>query len=204
LKKGDFILSIDKKPVTYFHEIRESLKINTTQEFVILRGADTLIKQVAIEKEPVVGFNPDLYEYASLAKTEHYSLIKAVPEGANRSKELIATQMVAFGKMFKGEMDPRKSLAGPIQIGKLFGETWDWYRFWGFTAMISIVLAFMNLLPIPALDGGHVVFLLIEMVIRRPLPEKFMYVMQMIGMFILLALMVFIFGNDIFQTWFSK
>lgn len=204
LRKGDFILSIDKKPVTYFHEIRESLKINTTQEFVIHRGADTLIKQVAIEKEPVVGFNPDLYEYASLAKTEHYSLIKAVPEGANRSKELIATQMVAFGKMFKGEMDPRKSLAGPIQIGKLFGETWDWYRFWGFTAMISIVLAFMNLLPIPALDGGHVVFLLIEMVIRRPLPEKFMYVMQMIGMFILLALMVFIFGNDIFQTWFSK
>jgi regulator of sigma E protease len=62
----------------------------------------------------------------------------------------------------------------------------------------------MNLLPIPALDGGHVVFLLIEMVIRRPLPEKFMYVMQMIGMFILLALMVFVFGNDIFQTWFSK
>jgi regulator of sigma E protease len=62
----------------------------------------------------------------------------------------------------------------------------------------------MNLLPIPALDGGHVFFLLIEMIIRRPLPEKFMYVMQVIGMVILLALMVFIFGNDIIQSWFSK
>ena len=106
--------------------------------------------------------------------------------------------------MFKGELDPRKSLGGPLQIGIMFGDQWDWERFWGFTAMISIVLAFMNLLPIPALDGGHVLFLLVEMIIRRPLPEKFMYVMQVIGMIILFALMIFIFGNDIFQIWFSK
>lgn len=204
LKKGDYILAIDNKPINYFHEIKESVKPNTKQTFVILRGKDTLTKQLQIEKEPIVGFNAEFYEYDSLTKTEYYTVLQAFPEGAKRSKDLIATQMVAFGKMFKGEMDPRKSLAGPIQIGKLFGEDWNWKRFWGFTAMISIVLAFMNLLPIPALDGGHVVFLLVEMVIRRPLPEKFMYVMQLIGMFILLALMVFIFGNDIFQTWFSK
>lgn len=204
LKKGDYILAIDNKPINYFHEVKESVKPNTKQTFVILRGKDTLTKQLQIEKEPIVGFNAEFYEYDSLTKTEYYTVLQAFPEGAKRSKDLIATQMVAFGKMFKGEMDPRKSLAGPIQIGKLFGEDWNWKRFWGFTAMISIVLAFMNLLPIPALDGGHVVFLLVEMVIRRPLPEKFMYVMQLIGMFILLALMVFIFGNDIFQTWFSK
>lgn len=204
LKKGDYILAIDNKPINYFHEVKENLKPNTKQTFVILRGKDTLTKQLQIEKEPIVGFNADFYELDSLTKTEYYTVLQAFPEGAKRSKDLIATQMVAFGKMFKGEMDPRKSLAGPIQIGKLFGEDWNWKRFWGFTAMISIVLAFMNLLPIPALDGGHVVFLLVEMVIRRPLPEKFMYVMQLIGMFILLALMVFIFGNDIFQTWFSK
>ena len=152
----------------------------------------------------MIGFMPDFYEYEELSQKEKYSFFQAIPEGAKRAKNLISTQLVAFGKMFRGEMDPRKSLAGPIQIGKLFGETWNWERFWGFTAMISIVLAFMNLLPIPALDGGHVVFLTIEMILRRPLPEKFMYVMQTIGMFILLALMVFIFGNDIFQTWFSK
>jgi regulator of sigma E protease len=204
LKKGDFILAIDNKPVNFFHELKPKLIPNKKQSLLILRGNDTLQKTVQLGKEPILGFSADLYEFESLAKTQDYNLAQAFPEGLKRSKELIATQLVAFGKMFKGEMDPRKSLAGPIQIGKLFGETWDWERFWGFTAMISIVLAFMNLLPIPALDGGHVVFLLIEMIIRRPLPEKFMYVMQVIGMVILLSLMVFIFGNDIFQTWFSK
>ncbi len=203
LRKDDYILSIDAKTITYFDEVRGALKPNTEQTFVILRGKDTLTKLIKIEDEAVVGFNPVAYEYDSLSKKQYYSVVQAFPEGTKRAKDLIATQLVAFGKMFKGEMDPRKSLAGPIQIGKLFGENWDWFRFWGFTAMISIVLAFMNLLPIPALDGGHVVFLVVEMIIRRPLPEKFMYVMQMIGMFILLALMIFIFGNDIFQTWFS-
>lgn len=204
LKTGDYILAIDSKPIIFFHELKETVKPNTNHIFTVLRGTDTLTKELKIGKEAMVGFMPDLYEYDSLKKTEKYSLIQAFPEGGRRAKELIGTQLVAFGKMFRGEMDPRKSLAGPIQIGKMFGETWNWERFWSFTAMISIVLAFMNLLPIPALDGGHVLFLLVEMIIRRPLPEKFMYVMQMIGMFILLGLMVFIFGNDIFQTWFNK
>jgi len=204
LQKGDYILSIDGKDISYFHEIKESLKPNSTQKFIISRGGKVFIKDIKIEKEPIVGFKPDVYEYDSLAKTEYYSFGQAFPEGVKRSQLLIASQLSAFGKMFRGEMDPRKSLAGPIQIGKLFGPTWDWERFWAFTAMISIVLAFMNLLPIPALDGGHVLFLLVEMIIRRPLPEKFMYVMQVIGMVILFALMIFIFGNDIFQTWFSK
>lgn len=204
LKKGDYILAIDQKPIVFFHELKETVKPNTKPVFTILRGTDTLIKQLEIGNEALVGFMPDLYEYDQLKKVEKYSFVRAVPEGAQRAGELIGTQLTAFGKMFKGQMDPRKSLAGPIQIGKMFGETWNWERFWSFTAMISIVLAFMNLLPIPALDGGHVLFLLVEMIIRRPLPEKFMYVMQMIGMFILLALMVFIFGNDIFQTWFNK
>ena len=78
LRKGDYIITIDNKPITYFHEIRQSLKINTTQEFVILRGKDTLIKQISIGKELIVGFNPDLYEYESWAKTEHPSVIAAI------------------------------------------------------------------------------------------------------------------------------
>ncbi len=204
LKKGDYILSIDNKPIEYFQELKSAIKVNTTQKFKILRGKDTLTKNLAIQDEPIIGIEADSYELKSLVKKKHFTFFQAIPEGAKKSKELIGQQMVAFGKMFRGEMDPRKSLAGPIQIGKLFGDTWNWERFWAFTAMISIVLAFMNLLPIPALDGGHVLFLLVEMIIRRPLPEKFMYVMQVIGMVILFALMIFIFGNDIFQTWFSK
>lgn len=204
IKTGDQILSIDGQSVIFFDEFKSTLKANSTHVFRILRGKDTIEKTLAIGKDATVGFMPDVYEMDSLSKKENFSLVQAVPEGFNRSKMLIGTQLMAFGKMFKGEMDPRKSLAGPFQIGKLFGPVWDWQRFWSLTAMISIVLAFMNLLPIPALDGGHVFFLLVEMIIRRPLPEKFMYVMQVIGMVILLALMVFTFGNDIFQVWFNK
>lgn len=204
LKKGDYILSIDNKPITYYQELKGALKANTTQKFKILRGKDTIIKDVKIENDLVVGFEAEFYELKGLVKKEHFTFFQALPEGAKKSVNLIGSQITAFGKMFKGELDPRKSLGGPFQIGVMYGSEWDWQNFWSLTAMISIVLAFMNLLPIPALDGGHVVFLLVEMVIRRPLPEKFMYVMQLIGMFILLALMVFIFGNDIFQIWFSK
>jgi regulator of sigma E protease len=204
IKKGDYLIAINQTPITYFHEFKDNIKPNTKPQLTLLRGTDTLKVVATIEKEATLGFMPDMFEYVTWTKTEKYSLGQAIPEGYNRAKDLISTQLAAFGKMFKGQMDPRKSLAGPIQIGKLFGDVWDWQRFWGLTAMISIVLAFMNLLPIPALDGGHVFFLLIEMIIRRPLPEKFMYVMQVIGMVILLALMVFIFGNDIIQSWFSK
>ncbi|NUM31567.1 MAG: RIP metalloprotease RseP [Bacteroidetes bacterium] len=204
LQKGDFIIKINDKNINYFNEFKESIKSNSNLKFTIVRGIDTFVKEIAIGKEPVLGFMPDLYEYNEWTMKEKYSFFGSFPEGYKRSKDLIKTQLIAFGKMFKGQMDPRKSLAGPIQIGQLFGDTWHWERFWSLTAMISIVLAFMNLLPIPALDGGHVFFLLIEMIIRRPLPEKFMYVMQIIGMVILFALMIFIFGNDIFQAWFSK
>lgn len=204
LREGDYIIKIDNKNIEFFNEFKESIKANSTQTFVLLRGKDTISKKISIGKEPILGFMPDLYEYEQIVKKEKYSFFGSFPEGFKRSRDLILTQLTAFGKMFKGQMDPRKSLAGPIQIGQLFGDTWNWERFWNLTAMISIVLAFMNLLPIPALDGGHVFFLLIEMIIRRPLPEKFMYVMQVIGMVILFALMIFIFGNDIFQAWFSK
>ncbi len=204
LKEGDIILAMDNRPVQFYDQFKEFIKADSKPVFKILRGNDTLFKNLVIGQDAMVGFYPNAYEMDSLQKTEYYTFFAAIPEGARRAGALIGTQLVAFGKMFKGEMDPRKSLAGPIQIGKMFGKNWDWERFWGFTAMISIVLAFMNLLPIPALDGGHVLFLLVEMVIRRPLPEKFMYVMQVIGMVILFSLMIFIFGNDIFQTWFSK
>jgi regulator of sigma E protease len=100
-------------------------------------------------------------------------------------------------------INPTKSMMGPIQMAGLFGNSWNPERFWMITGLLSLVLAFMNLLPIPALDGGHVVFLIYEMIAGKPVGEKFMYVMQVIGMVILLALMIFIFGNDIYQAVFT-
>jgi regulator of sigma E protease len=93
-----------------------------------------------------------------------------------------------------------KSLSGPIKIAQMFGGTWDWNKFWNMTGLLSMVLAFMNFLPIPALDGGHVVFLTFEIVSGKKPSDRFLENAQKVGMVILLSLMVFAVFNDIFQT----
>jgi regulator of sigma E protease len=110
---------------------------------------------------------------------------------------LIGANAKALGNVASGKTDASKSLAGPVGIAQMFGGTWDWVNFWTLTAMLSLVLAFMNILPIPALDGGHVMFLLYEIIARRPVSEKVLYVGQVIGMVILLSLVAFTFWVDI-------
>ena len=100
--------------------------------------------------------------------------------------------------MFTGEVST-KNVSGPIGMAKIYGDSWDWVKFWSITGLISMIWAFMNLLPIPALDGGHVVFLLYEMVSGRAPSDKFLEVAQKVGMVILLGLMVFAIGNDILK-----
>ncbi len=113
----------------------------------------------------------------------------------------ISDQVKSFGKIFSGDIPVQKSLGGPIAIAqKMYGGEWVWSRFWTTTALLSLVLAFFNILPIPALDGGHVVFLIYEMITGRPASEKVLIGAQYVGMAILLSLMVFIFGNDIWQN----
>src|SRR5690606_12947220 len=104
-----------------------------------------------------------------------------------------------LGKVIKGEVDATKAVQGPIGIATIYGSVFDWYRFWTLTGILSMVLAFMNILPIPALDGGHSMFLLIEMAKGRPLSDKFMEKAQMVGFVILIALMAFAFGNDLWR-----
>lgn len=104
-----------------------------------------------------------------------------------------------FSKIFKGEVRADKALSGPVGIAKMFGEKVDWFKFWNLVGMLSMALAFMNLLPIPALDGGHVIFLLVEMVQGKPLSDNFLEKAQMVGFFILIALMLFTLGNDIIK-----
>ena len=101
--------------------------------------------------------------------------------------------------MIDGKINARKSLMGPIQLATVFGSEWNWHRFWQLTGLFSLVLAFMNLLPIPGLDGGHAVFCTVEMLTGKTLSDKWMMYVQTAGMVILLSLMVFIFGNDILR-----
>jgi regulator of sigma E protease len=128
-----------------------------------------------------------------------YSFAESVPLGTQRAFTTLFTQIKAFGKVISGVLSPRKSISGPIGIMEAFGADWRWERFWSLTGVLSLVLAFMNLLPIPALDGGHVAFLSYEIVSRRKPSDKFLEVAQKVGMVILLTLMVFVFANDIIK-----
>lgn len=133
---------------------------------------------------------------------EQYGFLAAFPAGLAKSYDFLATQIKAFGQMFTGRIKASESLGGFISIGKMFPPVWDWEYFWRMTAVLSLILGFMNLLPIPALDGGHVMFLLFEIVARRPVSEKVLEYAQMVGIVLLLGLLLFANGMDIYRVFF--
>jgi len=128
-----------------------------------------------------------------------YSFFESLPIGLNMAWSTFADNAKGIGKMLTGKVSAR-NISSPIGIAKVYGSTFDWIKFWTLTGLISMALAFMNLLPIPGLDGGHVVFLLIEMIQRKPVSEKVLERAQIVGFVILISLMVFAFGNDILKS----
>jgi regulator of sigma E protease len=122
-----------------------------------------------------------------------------LPIGASKAWGSFADNAKGIGKVLTGQIKANKAFTGPIGIATMFGSTVNWAKFWSLVGLLSMALALMNLLPIPALDGGHAVFLLIEMIKGKPLSDKFMERAQLVGFVILMALMVLVFGNDIFK-----
>jgi regulator of sigma E protease len=129
---------------------------------------------------------------------QKYGISESIVKGTQRAFGVVIVNARALGKMFTGEVSA-KNVSGPIGMAKIYGKRWDWVKFWSITGLISMILAFMNLLPIPALDGGHVMFLLYEMVSGQAPSDKFLENAQKVGMVLLLALMVFAIGNDILK-----
>ncbi|MBI1221450.1 MAG: RIP metalloprotease RseP [Bacteroidetes bacterium] len=199
LHDGDRFISINHWPSNYFDQFKDLLfyRKGKTVMIEVQRGADTLNIPVEVEKDGTLGFKAKMDDLGF--KTEHHGFVQSIEIGTHNAFTSLLTNIQALGKVFNGEVDPTKSLMGPIALATVFGAQWDWENFWGLTGLLSMVLAFMNVLPIPALDGGHALFLVVEMIIRRPLGDKFMQVTQIIGMVILLSLMVFVFGNDIWN-----
>lgn len=200
LQQGDQIVSVNGQKIAYFDELQEVLKAHksATVAVEVLRNGNSQALQISVSEQGTIGFYPEVE--ALEAATKSYGFLEAIPAGANMAWKVITDNVKGFGKVFSGDIPVEKSLGGPIAIAKkMYGGVWDWYRFWMTTALLSMVLAFMNLLPIPALDGGHVVFLIIEMIIGRPVGEKVMLVAQYVGMVLVISLMVFAFGNDIWQ-----
>ncbi len=200
IQKGDLIIAAKGTPVTYFDELQSVL--NESREEVVpievLReGAngqkDTLSYDVQVREDGRIGIAV-LFPF----KPTHvsYSFGESLLVGPKRAFQSVIVTVQAFGRMFQGKLDPRKSLKGPVGIMQQFGYEWDWFRFWSLTGLLSMVLAFMNFLPIPALDGGHVAFLSYEIVSGRKPSDKFLENAQKVGMVMLLLLMAFVIIND--------
>ena len=197
IEVGDQILAINGIPITYFDEMQTALKQvkNQSVSLVRRRGAqlDTLVVPVSEEARIGISSNPLLEPVR-----KEYGFMESLSRGTSKAFGAVIVNAKALGKMFTGEVST-KNVSGPIGMAKIYGAQWDWIKFWSITGLISMILAFMNLLPIPALDGGHVVFLLYEMVSGRAPSDKFLENAQKAGMVILLGLMVFAIGNDILK-----
>ena len=193
LAKGDSIVAINGVSVARLDVFQDEVAKNKNKEIKldVIRKGESLQLIAAADSSSKLGF-------ANLpVVTRSYGFAESFPIGVNKAVSVVTDNIKGFGKIFKGEVRADKALSGPVGIAKMFGDEVDWSRFWNLVGMLSMALAFMNLLPIPALDGGHVVFLLVEMIQGKPLSDKFLETAQMIGFFILIALMLFTFGNDI-------
>jgi regulator of sigma E protease len=219
VQKDDVIIGVNDKKVDYMDQFVSEViglpKDGTPETtFTILRGQDTLSLSYTtlFDKKKTIGqrlFNRDADKQRRLGfelydsekffnyKSEKFDMGPALAKGWSESWGFLGDQINAFGQMFKGNIKAKDSLGSFISIGKLFGPEWEWKRFWRMTAMLSILLGFFNLLPIPALDGGYVMFLLFESITGIKVPDSVMEKATMIGFFILIAFMIYALGLDI-------
>jgi regulator of sigma E protease len=200
LQKDDRIVQVNGANVNYFDEVVAALEgfSGDSLSFAVKRGSSLLQHQAYYRGDSAIGFYIArvLIPESEMSVTK-YSFGEALAIGPMRAVDVILVQIKAFKKIIVGEISFRKSLSGPVGMAQAYGGTWDWGQFWRMTGLLSMVLAFMNFLPIPGLDGGYVMFLLYEMVSGREPSEKVFETALKIGMAILLGLMVFVFYNDI-------
>lgn len=203
LQKGDSIVSINNTPTPYFHQFTSEAKINSNQtiRLGIFRNGQPDTLNVMVTENGTLGFGPKGPEKFMKVETRQYSLFGAFPAGIKMGINLLSNYIKQFKLVFSKE--GVKQLGGFGAIGNMFPKAWDWTIFWYNTAFLSLMLAFMNILPIPALDGGHVLFLLYEMVSGRKPSEKFMEYAQITGMILLFSLLIYANGNDIFKAFFK-
>jgi len=212
LQPRDHIVRIGNTPITYFDQAEEILANYKNQQIAlhIEREGRELDVPVTINNEAQIGIRPAMVDVATIQEyglvdieAREYNFFQAFPAGIRKGTDVLGSYVKQLGKIFNPQTGAYKGVGGFAAIGKMFPDTWNWERFWSTTALISMILAFMNILPIPALDGGHVVFLLYEMVSGRKPSDKFMEYAQMVGIVLLLGLLVFANGNDIYKGLFK-
>jgi regulator of sigma E protease len=198
--QGDRIIAVNDKKVTGATSLPESLSKakNSEVSVTVIRDGKELDLIVPVSDKGTIGISYETTsEINDAYRMKKYTVASAFGYGTADAWEALVSNVKGLKKIFSGEEKASDAVQGPIGIAQIYGGTWDWAWFWRITGLLSMVLAFMNILPIPALDGGHVIFLTIEAVTRRKFSDNFMEKSQIVGMVILLGIMVFAIGNDI-------
>lgn len=202
LRKGDVIKAINNENITYYDEFLNTLKKYKNDSIVLkLERNNTLTDiAVAVSDSSKVGIGMEIPPMSTdLLVVEKHSFLKAIPLAAKESWTSLRYQIKQFKLIIRPKTEAYKQISGPLRLFKVFNPEWNWEHFWKFTAMFSVWLGFINLLPIPGLDGGHAMFILIEVITGKKPTEKTLEIAQTIGVVILLSLMALVFGNDIWH-----
>lgn len=196
IRKDDQIIAFNDTLLESYGMLRHYIRQHPNSEIVttVIRNQDTLHVTLQIDSLPYIGIIvPTPYS------PKHYTIGQAFVYGFTDAYDMLKTNIKGLGNVISGKDKATDSLSGPIGIATIYGGVWNWDRFWFITAILSLVLAFMNMLPIPALDGGHVLFLFVEIISGRKPSDKFLEYAQTVGMILLMFLMIFVIGNDIFK-----
>jgi regulator of sigma E protease len=206
LQEGDRVLALNSTPVVFYDDFRKECVKYKSQEvaLTVLRdNKDTVLVKAKTDTAGRIGFYVNAQKLAGAYK-QKYDFFPAFPAGVRKGWDNLVMNVKNFKLLFTSdEVKASESLGSFLSIGNMFDADWDWEVFWSMTALLSIVLAFMNILPIPALDGGHVLFTLYEMITGRKPGDKFMEYAQMVGMVLLLALMAYAIGLDFWRYLFK-
>jgi regulator of sigma E protease len=200
---GDSIVSINGESTAFFNEFTDKLNQNIEKdiEIGVVRDNAPMSLSLTVPESGKIGFYLKTIENYAEIQRHKYGFWEAFPKGIIKGVDTLVGYVKQLRLIFTKE--GAKQVGGFGTMGKLFPGNWNWYIFWSNTALISMILAFMNILPIPALDGGHVLFLIYEIVTGRKPGDKFMEYAQITGMILLLGLLLFANGNDIFKAFFK-
>ncbi len=194
------VIRVNDVAVNYQHEFRKILQDNkgkNVQMQLVTTNQDTLVKEVAVSEKGTIGIAMKQLPLS----VEKFGFFPSLGKGASMAVNFLGDQLKAFGQIFSGKIKAKDSLGSVFSIATMFDSGWDWRVFWNITASLSILLAFFNLLPIPALDGGYVMFLIWEVITGKVPGDKFMEIVNYVGFIILMGLMIFALGLDI-SRWF--
>jgi len=202
LKEGDKIVGLNGTPTPFFQDFQRLVRQQkgNTVTVAVDRNGQQLQVPVQVSKEGMIGVQPaSLEKLGFTAETRDFTFAEAVPAGLKRCWNTLSMYMTGLKQLFTGKANPNDSVGSVFSFASIFPGEWHWQSFWSLTAIFSIILAFMNVLPIPALDGGHALFTIYEMITGRKPGDKFMEYAQMVGMVLLLGLMAYALGLDIWR-----